>query len=85
VVVARRSGRDWWVGAMTDATPRELELALDFLPEGAFRITAYADGPNAERWASDYRRSAKDVTRASRLALRLAAGGGFAARITPVP
>jgi alpha-glucosidase len=70
---------------MTDATPRELELALDFLPEGAFRITAYEDGANAERWASDYRRSLKDVTRTSTLALRLAAGGGFAARITPAP
>ena len=85
VLVARRSGRDWWVGAMTDATAREMTLDLGFLPEGRFRMTAYADGPNAQRWASDYRKTSQDVTRASRLNLRLAEGGGFAARITPNP
>ena len=85
VLVARRSGRDFWVGAMTDASARELTLDLGFLPEGAFRITAWEDGPNAQRWASDYRKSVQDVTRASRLTLRLAEGGGFAARITPAP
>jgi alpha-glucosidase len=85
VLVARRSGRDFWVGAMTDASARELTLDLGFLPEGAFRITAYEDGPNAQRWASDYRKNVQDVTRASRLTLRLAEGGGFAARITPAP
>ena len=85
VVVARRSGRDWYVGAMTDASARELTLDLGFLPEGAHRMTAYADGPNARRWASDYRRSESDVSRTDQLRLQLAEGGGFAARITPAP
>jgi alpha-glucosidase len=85
LLVARRRGREWWVGAMTDDTARELELGLDFLPEGAFRMTAWEDGVNAARWASDFRRHASDVTRASRLTLRLASGGGFAARIVPAP
>ena len=85
VLVARKSGRDWWVGAMTDATARELTLDLGFLGEGGFRMSAYEDGPNAQRWASDYRRSTRDVTRATRLVLRLAEGGGFAAHLTPTP
>jgi len=83
VVVARRRGADWYVGAISDATARELPLDLDFLPQGAFRMTAFEDGANASRWASDYRRTERDVTRASRLTLRLAGGGGFAARLTP--
>jgi alpha-glucosidase len=83
VVVARRRGADWYVGAITDASARELPLDLGFLPEGAFRMTAFEDGVNASRWASDYRRTEGDVTRASRLTLRLAGGGGFAARLTP--
>ena len=49
------------------------------------RRRSYEDGPNAERWASDYRKTAQDVTRATRLTLRLAGGGGFAARIVPAP
>jgi alpha-glucosidase len=85
VIMARRHGRDWYLGAMTDASARELSLDLGFLPEGDYRITAWEDGPNAERWASDYRKSVKDVTRATRLTLRLAPGGGFAARIVPPP
>ena len=28
--------RDWYVGAMTNWTPRELEIDLSFLPEGNF-------------------------------------------------
>ena len=40
VAVARRSGRDWYVGAMTDWTPRELEIDFSFLPEGEFVMTA---------------------------------------------
>ena len=35
VVVARRKGQDWFVGAMNDWTPRELEIDLaSFLPAG---------------------------------------------------
>jgi alpha-glucosidase len=85
VLLARRSGRDWWVGALTDATARELALDLGFLPEGRFRMTAYADGPNAQRWASDYTKAVTEVARSNRVPLRLAEGGGFAARITPSP
>ena len=48
VVVARRSGRDWYIGAMTNWTPRELEIDLSFLPAGTLRMEAYQDGVNAE-------------------------------------
>jgi len=85
VVVARRRGSDWYLGAMTDWTPRELEVTLDFLPEGAFVVDSYEDGVNAGRWASDYRRVKAKATRATKLTLPLAGGGGFAARISPAP
>jgi alpha-glucosidase len=83
VAVARRRGRDWWIGAMTDFTGRELEIALDFLPEGAFRLDAYEDGVNAARWASDYRRRKSEANRSTRLKIKLAPGGGWAARVSP--
>jgi alpha-glucosidase len=83
VLVARRSGRDWYVGALTDWTPRELDLDLSFLPEGAFRMSSYEDGINADRYGSDYRKVATEVSRDRRLKIKLAPGGGFAARIQP--
>ena len=83
VVVARRSGKDWYIGAMTDWTPRELHIDLSFLPEGDFKMESYADGVNADRMASDYKKTTGGVSRSTKLTLKLAAGGGWAARIQP--
>jgi len=83
VAVARRHGRDWYVGAMTDWTARDLEIDLSFLPAGAFELDAYADGVNADRWASDYARTKSEVDRTRRVKIRLAEGGGWAARLRP--
>ena len=83
VVVARRNGRDWYVGAMTNWTPRELEIDLSFLPDGTFSMEAYQDGMNADRYGSDYRQAKSKVTKTTKLKLTLAPGGGWAARIHP--
>jgi len=83
VVVARRKGKEWWLGAMTDWTPRELAVDLSFLGGGKFQMTSWADGPDAASKASDYRKSARAVDGTARLPLKLAPGGGFAARIRP--
>jgi alpha-glucosidase len=81
VVVARRNGRDWYVGAMSDWTARDLEIDLSFLPEGNFTMEAYQDGLNADRNASDYKKITTQVNRTTKLKLPLASGGGWAARI----
>ena len=81
VLVARRSGREWYVGAMTNWTGRELEVDLSFLPSGGFTMEAYQDGVNADRLASDYIKSKSQVTSAKKLKITLAPGGGWAARI----
>jgi alpha-glucosidase len=81
VVVARRNGRDWYVGAMNDWTPRDLDIDLSFLPEGKFTMEAYQDGVNADRYASDYKKTVTPVDRSTKLKLHLANGGGWAARI----
>jgi alpha-glucosidase len=83
VAVARRNGSDWYVGAMTDWTPRSLEIDLSFLPEGSFTMEAYQDGINADRYASDYKKTTMRVDRTTKLTLQLASGGGWAARIRP--
>jgi alpha-glucosidase len=81
VVVARRNGHDWYVGAMTDWTPRDLDIDLSFLPEGSFTMEAYQDGVNADRYASDYKKTTTKVDRTTKVKLHLASGGGWAARI----
>jgi len=83
VVVARRNGKDWYVGAMTNWTPRELEIDLSFLPDGHFSMVSYQDGVNADRFGSDYRQVKGEVSESTKLKLKLAPGGGWAARIQP--
>ncbi|HLK02818.1 MAG TPA: glycoside hydrolase family 97 protein [Candidatus Acidoferrum sp.] len=83
VAVARRSGKDWYVGAMSNWTARDLEIDLSFLPAGNFTIDAYQDGVNADKMASDYKKTSSTVTKASKIKIHLAPGGGWAARIHP--
>jgi alpha-glucosidase len=83
VVVARRNGKDWYVGAMTNWSPRELEIDLSFLPDGTFSMISYQDGVNADRFGSDYRQVKGEVSKSTKLKIKLAPGGGWAARIHP--
>jgi alpha-glucosidase len=81
ILVARRSGRDWYVGALTSWTPRDLDVPLDFLGTGTWEAEIFKDGPNADRAAVDYAREKRPVSSTDRLKVHLAPGGGFAARI----
>jgi alpha-glucosidase len=89
ILVARRSGNAWYVGAMTNWSPRDLTVALSFLgdpstPLGAsgWEADIYRDGPNADRAAVDYAREKRAVSPADRLSIHLAPGGGFVMRLT---
>jgi alpha-glucosidase len=81
ILVARRSGREWYVGAMTNWTPRDLDIDLSFLGSGEFSADTYRDGPNADRAGVDYAREKRTVTAKDVLKIHLAPGGGWVARI----
>lgn len=80
IVTARRKGATWYVGGITDWTPRELEVDLSFLG-GACDAVLFRDGVNADRKATDYKRETLRVDASRPLKVRLAPGGGFAAKI----
>lgn len=81
VVVARRSGKEWYLGALTDWSSRELEVDLSFLADGQWTLTEWRDGANADRQAEDCRVEKKTVDKGMRLKIKLAEGGGWAARV----
>jgi len=83
VLVARRSGNDWYVGAMSDWMARELEVDFSFLADGNFTMDAYQDGVNADRMAGDYKKIEIQVNRNTKLKIKLAPGGGWAAHLHP--
>jgi alpha-glucosidase len=81
VIVARRNGSDWYIGAMTDWTARDIEIDLSFLPTGHFKLVAFADGANADRYGSDYKKTVQTVDKNSKLKIHMMGGGGWAARL----
>jgi alpha-glucosidase len=83
IVTARRSGREWFVGGMTNWSARDVAVDLSFLGAGSFSAEIHRDGPNADRAAVDYVREERTVSSKDRLQVHLAPGGGFAARFTP--
>jgi len=83
ITIARRSGRDWFVGSITDWDARELDLPLHFLGGGDYDAEIYADGPNAAAQPRDSVAAKRQVNSSTVLKLNLAPGGGCAIRLVP--
>jgi len=78
VAMARRKGDVWYVGAITDWNARELELDLSFI-EGAKFLETFADGPNADRAARDFKQEYGAFPEDGKIKVKMAPGGGWAA------
>jgi alpha-glucosidase len=79
IVVARRKGDNWYLGAMTDWTARDFEIDLSFLGDGEYQMQFMRDGINASRNAMDYKIETRMVTESSKIQINLSNGGGWAA------
>lgn len=47
IIQARRSGNDWFVGAMTNTDARTLQVPTTFLPKGKYMVEIYYDDPTS--------------------------------------
>jgi len=81
VVLARRRGEVWFVGAITDWEPRQFDLRFDFLGAGQYEMELIRDGVNAAARAIDYRKETRTVPADRMMKVDLAPGGGWVARI----
>ncbi len=83
VLLARRSGKDWFVGGLTDWSGREFELDMSFLPAGDYSMDVFQDGINAANHAQDYKHLKMNVKSGDKMKITMAPGGGWAAKISP--
>jgi len=83
LTVARRKGQDWYVGSITNWTPRTVTLPLSFLGDGSWTAQIYEDAKDADQNPQHVSIEAKTVTRQDTLTLHLASGGGCALRLVP--
>jgi alpha-glucosidase len=83
ITVARRSGKDWYVGAITNWSPRSVTLPLDFLGGGEYIAEIYQDAKDADLHPQHVSIEKKNVRQHDTLHLELGPGGGCAIRFTP--
>ena len=74
VVIARRKGERWYLGAMTNEQARTVKVPLTVLGKGTFNATIWLDGSGA----TDVVRSERMVRSSDVLTIPMAAGGGAA-------
>lgn len=83
IVVARRAGSDFFVGAGTNTEPRTLSLPLDFLEPGiTYRMSVYADVLDSSD-PEDIRIETRKVTSADTITISMLPSGGQAISFTP--
>lgn len=84
IVIARRKGNTWYIGGLTDWTPRTVCLDLGFLDQHSYRAVLFRDGINADRSGRDYKREQFILDPAGEFSVGMAPGGGFALILEPV-
>jgi alpha-glucosidase len=77
---ARRSGSDWYIGAITDAA-RTTSIPLTFLGSGSYTATIFKDGATDQQIATETR----TVTASDTLAIPLRQHGGLSVQISQNP
>ncbi len=81
IITARKKNNEWFIGAMTDWSARELTVDLSFLDDGVYEATICEDGINADRYASDYTLINQKVSAKDQLKIKMAPGGGYVLRL----
>lgn len=83
IVLARKRGDKWYLGAMTDWDERELEIPLDFLGSGSWKATAWSDGKRAATRPEEVDIVEGEVNAGEVLPVKMAPGGGLVAVFEP--
>ena len=85
ITIARKKGDEWYVGSMTDWTPRKLTIPLDFLGEGDYVAEIYQDATDADKVPTNVTVKKVIVKSTDKFVINMAPGGGFAMRLSPAP
>ncbi len=84
-VVARKSydSEDWYIGGVTDENGRHIHIGLDFLPNGVYEASIFADSESTHYHDNPFEivKQKKRVSRNEFLDIYMAPGGGFAIKL----
>ncbi len=83
ITLARRAGEAWYLGGMTNAAARQLEIPLKFLKAGKYTARFFLDAADSADFPErlwEYKRS---LSSEEILKIKLAPEGGFAVELLP--
>ena len=83
LVIVRRHGDRWFLGALTDRNAHDLLVKLDFLGPGSWTLKLWKDAPDSETLGGHLLTEQRVVTAADELPLHLARAGGAVASFEP--
>jgi len=83
VVEARRSGKTWYLAAISDRDGRELSVPLNFLGPGNWNVSLWQDAPDSDQNAEHLLKNQRTAGSTDSLPLKLAPSGGTVAIFSP--
>lgn len=84
IIQARRSGNEWYVGAMTNTQARTITIPTDFLPKGKYVVEIYNDDPTLSTRTKVKHEQMKVKGGGKPIVLQLQPSGGAALHFTPI-
>jgi alpha-glucosidase len=84
VVIARRNGDRWFLGALTDRNARDIPVKLDFLSGGSWMLKLWKDAPDSDTIGEHLLVEQRVVKATDGLTLHLAPAGGAVGVFEPV-
>ena len=85
ITLARRSGKDWYVGTLTNWNERDVTISFSFLGDGDYTAEMYSDAQDAGNEPTHTSFSKLGVNKNSALEVHMVSGGGNAIWIHPAP
>lgn len=84
IVMAKRSGKQWFIGAMNNNVKRTIEVDTSFLPEGEYSFEYWEDAKDADKKPTALQKKKIRFTNGKPLKIKMASGGGYVGIFTPI-
>lgn len=84
IVMAKRSGDSWFLGAMNNDESRTISIPTDFLSANKYELEYWEDAKDAGKNPQKLQKSLKIIQAGKTIKIQMAKGGGYVAVLKPL-
>lgn len=81
IVLAKRSGKNWFIGAMTNSMSRTITIPTSFLAAGKYVLDYWQDAKEAEKIPAKLEKKSRIIEAGNTIKIPMVSGGGYVAII----